>query len=441
MEILIRILQLFLSLSILVIFHEFGHFAAAKIFKTRVEKFYLFFDPWFSIFKFKHKETEYGIGWLPLGGYVKISGMIDESMDKDQLAKEPQPWEFRSKPAWQRLIIMIGGVTVNVILAMAIYIMMLWTNGQTYLPTSEVNKNGIYPDSIAQVIGFKEGDKILKVGDKYVKDFQRIPLEIILNQPKFVEVERDNKIVEVPITGEDLALMVNAKSPYLLSPAIPFIVDSIQENSAAQKAMLKKGDQIIGVNGQSTPTYYQIREKILALKGKETKIEVLRNQDTLGINIKIPETGYIGTFVKNELAFFKYNTQEFTLLQAIPAGIAKGYTEIGNYLKQIKLIANPDAKAYEHVGGFITIGKIFPGTWNWIVFWRITALLSIMLAVVNILPIPALDGGHVLFLIYEVIARRKPSDKFMEVAQVAGMVILFALLIYANGNDIIKLFK
>lgn len=436
MEVLIRILQLILSLSILVVFHEFGHFIAAKIFKTRVEKFYLFFNPWFSIFKFKFKGTEYGMGWLPLGGYVKISGMIDESMDKEQLEKEPEPWEFRSKPAWQRLIIMLGGVTVNVILAMAIFIGMLFSWGVEYVPTAEVNRYGILTDSLGKSIGFRNGDKILKVGDEFVDNFSRIPAEILLNQPDYVTVERNGQEVKVFVGDTILATLVKAQDPNLFLSGMPFLVDSVQKDSNAEKSGLLKGDEIVGVNGDYNNTFYGIARKILAHPGKEVQLDVIRGVDTLQLNATVAKDGRIGA-----LPYIKTNTIKYSFLQAIPAGIEMGYNEIGDYLKQLKLITNPKAKAYDQVGGFITIGKIFPSHWSWYSFWRITALLSIMLAVVNVLPIPALDGGHTLFLLYEIIARRKPSDRFLEVAQVVGMVILFSLLIYANGNDIVKLFN
>ncbi len=440
MDILIKILQLLLSLSILVIFHEFGHFLAAKIFKTRVEKFFLFFNPWFSIFKIKYGETEYGMGWLPLGGYVKISGMIDESMDKEQMKLPPEPWEFRSKPAWQRLIIMVAGVTVNVLLAFAIYIGILFVWGEQYLPTSEVNKYGIVADSLAQEMGLRDGDKILSIDDQYVADFSKIPITIILDEAKSIQVERDGKKMNVEIPEGILAKLVKSKNPYLISPRFPFEVDGFSSNSAAEKAGLEKGDKIISVDGHPTRYFDQFSNIVNANKGKDIHAMILRDEDTLAYTIPVNDKGMVGIST-NSSQYFKLKERDYTLLQAIPAGFVKTYDGIGSYLKQLRLLFSPQVKAYESVGGFITIGNIFPSTWDWYAFWRLTAFLSIMLAILNLLPIPALDGGHVMFLVYEIVTGRKPSDKFMEYAQIAGMILLFALLIFANGNDIVKLFK
>ncbi len=442
MEILIKILQLLLSLSILVIVHEFGHFAAAKIFKTRVEKFYLFFNPWFSLFKFNYKGTEYGMGWLPLGGYVKIAGMIDESLDKEAMKLPPQPWEFRSKPAWQRLIIMLGGVIMNVVLAFVIYIGMLSIWGEQYLPTSEANKYGIVADSLAQEFGLQNGDKVLAVNGQYVEDFSKIPLTMILEEAKTIEVERDGSRQTLQLPEGAIGKLVKHKSPQFLSVRIPFIVESFPESSPARDAGLLPGDSLLGINDQVIRYFQDFRTAIQAYKGQDVSIKVIRGADTLAFAMTVPEAGFIGVFPKQQMeAFFTLNQQDYNLAQAIPAGMAKTVDGIGGYLKQLKLLFSPEVKAYESVGGFITIGSIFPAQFHWESFWRLTAFLSIMLAVLNLLPIPALDGGHVAFLMYEIVARRKPSDKFMEVAQIVGMVILFALMIFANGNDIVKLFR
>jgi regulator of sigma E protease len=439
MEILIQILQLLLSLSILVVVHEFGHFAAAKIFKTRVEKFYLFFDPWFSLFKFTYKGTEYGMGWLPLGGYVKISGMIDESMDKEQMAQPPQPWEFRSKPAWQRLIIMLGGVTMNVVLAIVIYIAMLASYGDEYLPTSEANKYGIRPDSLAMEMGFQPGDKIMALDGLYVEDFSKIPMNLVLNEVQVVEVIRDGQKVNLRLPEGSLNKLVHHRTP-ILSVRIPFVVASINENSGAENGGMLVGDTILGFNGISIKYYYDLREEIQKHKNETVSITIKRGTDTLNLPVTLDEGGLMGVRALGDYAaFFNFSKKEYTLSEAIPAGFTRTWSGIGNYLKQLKLLFSPEVKAYEGVGGFITIGSIFPTYWHWESFWRLTAFLSIMLAIINVLPIPALDGGHVLFLLYEIIARRKPSDKFLERAQVVGMVILFSLLILANGNDVLKL--
>ncbi|MCK4568999.1 MAG: RIP metalloprotease RseP, partial [Bacteroidales bacterium] len=431
MEILIKILQLLLSLSILVIFHEMGHFLAAKMFRTRVEKFYLFFNPWFSIFKFKLKGTEYGLGWLPLGGYVKISGMIDESMDKEAMKKPPQPYEFRSKPAWQRLIIMLGGVIVNVILAMVIYVFMLYTWGESYLPTSEANKYGIAVDSMGAEMGLKDGDKILSIDGKIVDDFYKVPITLILDEADYILVERDSMIMNVKIPDGAIGKLIKHKSPDFIAVRFPYVVEKFAENSPAEAAGMRVGDKLIALNGESLLYFHEYIREVPKLKGEDIGIVCLRDADTVLITFHVPEEGVIGVYRVSPKEFFAFNNRDFSFVEAIPAGIVKGYRGIGDYLKQLRLLFSPEVKAYESVGGFITIGSIFPAEWDWERFWRLTAFLSIMLAILNVLPIPALDGGHVMFLLYEIIARRKPSDKFMEYAQIVGMILIFALLIYA----------
>jgi regulator of sigma E protease len=439
MEITIKIVQLILSLSILVIFHELGHFTAAKIFKTRVEKFYLFFNPWFSLFKIKKGETEYGVGWLPLGGYVKISGMIDESMDKEQMKQPPQPWEFRSKPAWQRLIIMLGGVTVNLLLAIVIYILILFAWGEQYLPTSEV-KYGIVVDSLGYQMGLRDGDKIITVDNVAVEDFHAIPKTIVLEQAGTIQVVRDGQATEVKIPENFISKLIKQKNPGLIDFRIPFEVGGLPPGSPAKSAGIKKNDRIIGINDTILPDFDQFRKVIQNFKGKLITVIVLRNQDTLRYPVKVTPDGMIGLQTKDKLSYFKLKEKSYNLLTACPAGFIKAFENAGAYLKSIKILFSQE-KAYESVGGFITIGSIFPSTWNWEAFWSLTAFLSIMLAILNVLPIPALDGGHVLFLLYEITFRRKPSDKFMEYAQYTGMILLFGLLIFANMNDIFKLFR
>jgi regulator of sigma E protease len=441
MVILIKAAQLLLSLSILVIFHEFGHYLAAKIFKTRVEKFYLFFDPWFSLFKFKKGDTEYGVGWLPLGGYVKISGMIDESMDKEAMKLPPQPWEFRSKPAWQRLIIMLAGVTVNILLAIGIYTITLTAWGDDYLPTSEV-KYGITVDSVGQLLGLRDGDKILGVDNQVVEDFQKIPGRIILDNAKSIQVERDGQKVDLKVPAGFVARLIKHQSTDFIGLRIPLEVAKFTKPPIARNAGIKIGDRIIGINELSTPYFDQFRKEMVKLKNQDVSVVALRGADTVRINLKVSPEGMIGIAGVVDLKYyFTFKQQHYNIFQAIPAGAKKAYKGVGNYFKQLKLIFSPEVKAYESVGGFITIGKIFPDTWNWEAFWSLTAFLSIMLAILNVLPIPALDGGHVLFLLFEIVTGRKPSDKFLEYAQIVGMVLLFGLLIFANGNDIIKLFR
>ena len=492
MTILIKVLQFFLSLSILIFVHELGHFLAAKAFKTRVEKFYLFFDWGFSLFRCKkvngkwcfkffsknvpekyttteYKDargkkqtkyepidlstlpeddwrqsdsTEYGIGWFPLGGYNKIAGMVDESMDKSQMQQPPQPWEFRSKPAWQRFIIMIAGVTMNVLLAFVIYIGLLTKEGEQYLPTSEVNKYGISVDSLGYELGFRDGDKILAIDGEYIEKFQDIPMQIILDKAETVEVERNGKKMVINLPEDAVTKLLSSQDPTFISYRIPFVVANVVENSAAQSGGLQSGDIIIGINDIQTPYYQDFVKNIKQFKNQDINVIVLRNADTLALAMHLPDEGVIGAYTETYLTdYFDLETKEYTFIQAIPAGFSKTFSELSDYWKQVKLIFIPKTKAYESVGGFISIGKIFPDQWIWSIFWRMTAFLSIALAVMNILPIPALDGGHILFLLVEIITRRKPSDKFMEVAETVGLVLVLGLVILANGNDIIRLFK
>lgn len=488
MAIIMKIIQLFLALSILVMVHEFGHFIAAKIFKTRVEKFYIFFNPYFSILRFKkvhgkwrfaflckntpdnyithehidpitnkkevryelidlstlpqddwrtdQEHTEFGIGWIPLGGFCKISGMIDESMDLGQMNQTPQPWEFRSKPAWQRLIIMIGGVVMNVILAYFIYTGLLAAEGEQYLSTSEVNKYGIYTDDLAKEIGFQDGDKILAVNGNYIENFHQIQMSIILDNTKNVEVERNGEKVTIELPEDAISKLIQHKSAFI-SYRTPFIVEDFPKGSLAENAGMQKGDRIIKINDIYTPYYQDFTNNITQFAGEEITIEATRGTDTLQFKIQLTDEARIGVY--SEPPTLK--TQDYTFWEAIPRGFSLTGKELSDYWKQLKLIFNPSTKAYESLGGFITIGSIFPDKFNWIQFWRLTALLSVILAIMNILPIPALDGGHVLFLLVEIITRKKPSDRFLEIAQSIGLIILLVLLVYANGNDIIRLFR
>jgi regulator of sigma E protease len=440
MEGLIQAAQLILSLSILIILHELGHFIPAKLFKTRVEKFYLFFDPWFSIFKFKKGETEYGMGWLPLGGYVKISGMIDESMDKDQMKEEPKPWEFRSKPAWQRLIIMIGGVTVNFLLAIFIYIMMLAIIGETYLP-AENAVYGVHVDSLAMEMGLKHGDKIIAVDGRQVDDFHAIPKEIVIREAKILTVIRNGQEIQLEILGETFQKLVSSKVP-LIMPRIPFIADAFLEGSAAYEAGIRPGDRLVAINEERLEFFPEFREKLQDFKGEEINVTVIRDEKEETFTVSLPETGLLGIQPLQDYSkLFKLKEIEYSFAEAIPAGVDKAFNTFGDYLRSMKLLFSPNVKASETVGGFITIGKAFSPQWDWVRFWSFTAFLSIILAIMNILPIPALDGGHVMFLLYEVVTGRKPNEKFMEYAQYAGMILLLALLLFANGNDILRLFR
>lgn len=486
MDILIRIIQLVLSLSLLVLVHEFGHFIAAVIFKTRVEKFYMFFNPNFSIFRCKkvhgkwrfaffsknvpdkyivheHRDpitnkktqtyeaidlstlpeddwrtdeehTEFGIGWIPLGGYCKIAGMIDESMDIEQMKQPAKPWEFRSKPAWQRLIIMVGGVVMNVVLAYFIYTGLLISQGEKYISTEEVNKHGILTSDLAKELGLQDGDKILNVDGNYIDDFGQIQMTLILENSEIIEVERNGQRVSVEMPKDALNKLLNANEA-LLSYRLPFIVKDFSDNSVAKEAGIQIGDRIIQIQDIQTPYFQDFTKNKGQFANQDVTIRVVRDGDTLQFAMHLPEEAQIGV-----LANINYSTKEYSFLEAVPQGFNKTGKELGDYWKQLKLIFNPDTEAYKSLGGFISIGSIFPKTFDWVAFWYMTAFLSIILAVMNILPIPALDGGHVLFLLVEIITRRKPSDRFLEIAQTVGLVILLGLLIFANGNDIMRLF-
>jgi regulator of sigma E protease len=440
-QVLIKAAQLILSLSILVILHEFGHYLFARIFNTRVEKFYLFFDPWFSLFKFKKGDTEYGIGWLPLGGYVKISGMIDESMDKEAMKLPPEPYEFRSKPAWQRLLIMVGGVTMNFIFAIVIYAGVLFFWGEQYLPTENV-KYGVVVGETGEKIGFMNGDKILSVDNHPVDNFMKIVPTIVLEKAESVQVERDGQKIDVLISNDDIATLLKSKSVFSLRYPFQFTVRDFAKDSPGKEAGLLKGDKISGVDGQQFTWNDEFQKYMAGQKGKLITLNVLRDNQTVEVPVQLGEEGIIG--ISNNYSFedvFEWKTVRYGFFASIPAGISKGVETTKNYLKQFKLFLMPETKAYESLGGFITIGSIFPGAWDWEAFWMMTAFISIILAIMNLLPIPALDGGHVMFLFFEIISGRKPSEKFMEYAQIAGMALLLVLVLFANVNDIFKLFR
>jgi len=443
MEFLVRALQLLLSLSILVLLHEFGHFIMARMFKVRVEKFYLFFDWKFSLFKFKRGDTEYGIGWIPLGGYVKIAGMIDESMDLEQMKQPAKPYEFRAKPAWQRLLIMIGGVLVNFILAFVIYIMVLFTWGEQYLPADKLTY-GVVADSLFQQVGIENGDVIVALDGKKVDRFSDIIPTILFEEVKVLQVKRNHQLIDITLPPSLVRDLLSHSSKGfkhnpLLTPRIPYEgeVMAYSENSPAQNAGMLVGDRILALNGKGFTFYDEFTTLIKARKNDTLEASVLRGSDTLLINIPVGAEGVIGVYPKITYAF-DYAVKEYGFFEAIPAGVQMGVEEINSYLKQFKLFKNPEA--FRSVGGFLSIGSIFPSVWDWHSFWNLTALLSIILGVMNLLPIPALDGGHVLFLLYEVITRRQPSDKFMEKAQMVGMAFILLLLVWANLNDIMKLF-
>lgn len=438
--ILIKTLQFFASLSLLVLIHEFGHYITARMFKIRVEQFYIFFNPWFSIYKRKIGDTVYGIGWLPLGGYVSLAGMIDETTDKEKmelLNQPPQPWEFRSKPAWKRLIVMLAGVVMNVLLAMAIYSGILYTWGDTYYHNDDM-VNGYVFNEAGEKLGFADGDRIVAIDGEKIEDIGRIGEMLLLaDSNREVEIIRDGEAMTLNITLADLVGMrENEGFKGLYMEFIPFVVEEVTTDSA-KEASIVEGDNIVAINETPTPHLYEAYNVLDGIRGTVAELSIMRNGEMISIEAPISEEGAIGIAVNRVVPRHK----EYGFWESIPAGIKLAGSQIASYWEQLTMIVNPETKMYKELGGFIAIGNIFPDKWNWQGFWNITALLSIVLAVMNILPIPGLDGGHALFTLWEIITGRKPSDKFMSIVQGIGMVLLFALLIYANGSDIIRLFK
>jgi len=435
--------QLILSLSLIVIVHEFGHYLPSKLFKCRVEKFFLFFDPWFALVKKKIGETVYGIGWLPLGGYVKISGMVDESMDKEQMKQPPQPWEFRSKPAWQRLIIMLGGVTMNVLLAFVIYAMILYTWGQRKVPMDSLTNGVEVTDSLMYHIGFRDGDKIISVNGEPVEYFDDLPKKILLGGGGHVDIIRDGEHQNIDLPTALIGKLVERKknSPVLFLPRMPAYADIIPDSNNAYKAGLKRFDQITSVDGIATPFYDQFKKAVSAHKGKMIAMTVERKGAVDTLQVQVTPEGTIGFYrlldfqSLDSMKLIRIEKTEYGFFASFPAGVHLAAETLSSYIDQFKKILSPKTEAYKGVGGFKAMGSIFPSMWDWQSFWNITAFFSIALAFMNILPIPALDGGHVLFTILEMITGRKPSQKLLEYAQIVGMVLLLGLMIYVNGND------
>lgn len=444
MEFVIKISQFLLSLSLLIVLHELGHFIPAKAFKTRVEKFYLFFDVKFSLFKKKIGETVYGIGWLPLGGYVKISGMIDESMDTEQMAQEPQPWEFRSKPAWQRLIIMLGGVTVNFLLAILIYIGMSFFYGESVLPIENIKDGLAIESTVANKAGLQTGDKILAVDGEKIENFSQISEKVLFG--KEILIERNGVQSTITMPEDFLSQLMDSKERGFISLRQPFIVMQVPDTSYNKSSGLEKGDILLALNDYQTKYVDQVKAALTQLKGQNVTATVKREGQNLKLPLKVSEEGKLGVVYAaastpetlEALGYYDYETKEYSLLEAIPVGLTKAKERISSYWDQLGAIFTPSTGAYKGVGGFKAIYDIFPSFWSWQAFWGITAFLSIMLGVLNLLPIPALDGGHVMFLLYEIVSGRKPGDKFMEYAQMVGFFILIALVLFANGNDIYK---
>ena len=440
MEVLIKIVQVLMSLSLLVAIHEFGHYIVARIFKIRVEKFYIFFDPWFSLFKWKRGETEYGIGWVPLGGYVKIAGMIDESMDLEQMKAPVQPYEFRAKPAWQRLMVMLAGVTMNVLLAMMIYMGVRYVYGESYLRNEDA-KWGYTFSEAGERLGFRDGDKILSVDGEELDGVNDLRTKLLLTEGgRKVEVDRGGERKVIDISFDDLLQMRrNRDYETLYELRFPFIVDSVASESALAAGLLA-GDEIVAFNGVEGVDAVQIVTELLPqIEGDSVALKVNRAGSVVELSVPLNDEGKMGVLFRGDL--IQPHTRQYSFFEAIPAGIKMAGQTIANYWEQLKLIFTPKTKMYEELGGFIAIGNIFPSEFDWLHFWTMTAFLSIMLAVLNVMPIPGLDGGHALFTLWEMITGRKPSEKFLEIMQYIGLMILLALLIFANGNDIYRLFK
>jgi regulator of sigma E protease len=436
MDIVIKAAQLILSLSILVIIHELGHFLFARLFNTRVEKFYLFFNPGFTLFKYKKGETEYGVGWLPLGGYVKISGMIDESMDKEAMKQPPKPWEFRSKPAWQRLLIMVGGVLVNFIMALVIFWFVLYTWGEAYI-SADSAKYGFHYQPVAHEIGLQDGDRVTHVDTFKVVTVNDIARYILLEDSRELTVVRNDSTFQLPIPEGYGQKLIASGVKSFADFRTPTIIDTVIPKQPASLAGFLKGDSIVGINGETNTFFNEFSQVIKANKEKEVAIDLIRAGQPMTINVTVTKKGMIG-FGNKHPDFLEIKRFEYRFWEAFPAGIKKGFNILIDYIKQLKLIFTKEG--VKQLGGFGTMGSIFPPSWDWYAFWSNTALISLILAFMNILPIPALDGGHVMFLLYEMISGRKPSEKFLEYAQIAGMILLLALLIYANGNDIFRTF-
>ena len=445
MVVLIKTLQVVLALGILILIHEFGHFIFAKMFGIKVDKFYLFFDAGdFKLFSTKSKwftkicpkaaewETEYGIGWLPLGGYCKICGMIDESMDTEQLQSEPQPWEFRTKPAWQRLLVMAGGVLFNFILAIVVYTSILAKWGESYL--SNEGKQ-IYVNELASEMGFRNGDHIISFDDYTPESFWTLQADLARQMANKATVLRDGDTLDIYIDHTKLGDVL--KTPGMFDLALPFTVNSVSETSPNTEAGLMAGDRLIGIETEDIEFVQDAWSILKEHSGESVMTTFVRGEDTLAMQLQVDTAGRLGIFLEQ----MELQKKEYSFLSAIPAGFRKTFSTIGGYLKDLKLVVTPSTEAYKSVGSFISIGQIFPSTWNWHSFLNILALLSVMLGVMNLIPIPALDGGHIVFTLYEMITGKKPSDKFLYVMQIIGMILVFGLMILAFGNDIVKLFK
>jgi RIP metalloprotease RseP len=441
--------QLFAALSILILLHEFGHFFFARLFKTRVEKFYLFFDflfPFpnilnFSLFKKKKGDTEYGLGWFPLGGYVKIAGMVDESMDKDQMALPPQPWEYRSKKAYERLFIMLGGIIMNVLVAIGIYALVFGVWGEEYLPTQNA-KYGIMVDSTAKSIGFRNGDQIIAVDGKFVPKFSRIMPEFIVNDASNFTVLRDGQSVTINIPDGTIRKIIKNESRTFIAPRIPVVVADVNKASEAERMGLKAGDSIVAANGTPVCFFDEYDEIKKSSAGKPITVDVVRDGKLVALKGTVPENKILGFAYKQYDQFLTLDKVKYGPIQAIGKGFSYTGEQVSNYWKQLKLIfTSKEIKTSESLGGIVSFGKMFSPVFDWQDFLMLTAFVSIILAVMNLLPIPGLDGGYVVFLLFELVSGRKVSDKVMERATTVGLVLLLGLMLYANGLDVFRLFK
>lgn len=448
MEALIKAAQFILSLSILVTLHEFGHYITARMFKTRVEKFYLFFDflfPFpnllnFALFKKKIGDTEYGLGWFPLGGYVKIAGMIDESMDEEQMKQPAKPDEFRAKRPYQRLIIMLGGIIMNILLAFVIYAQMLYWWGESYIPVENA-QYGFAMDTTAKKIGLQDGDKIISFnGGEEFKSISTVGIDLLLNKAESIEVERNGEKKSIYVPATIYREILATKGVEFVTPILPCVADTLLPDMALAKAGGKQGDRIIAIDSTPITYFHEFKRALPQFAGKPVNLAVLRGSDTVNIALTVPDSAKVGFMTYKIDEYLTVVEKKYGLLASFPAGIAKSWETLVNYIKQFGIIFNSDLKGYKQVGSFFTIAQQFAPKWDWVRFWNLTAFLSIALAFVNLLPIPALDGGHALFTLYEMITGHAPSDKFLERAQVVGMIIIFGLMIFALGNDILRLF-
>jgi len=438
---LIQIAQFVLGLSILIVIHEFGHYLPAKWFNVRVSKFYLFFDYKFSLLKKKIGETEWGIGWIPLGGYVKIEGMVDESMDTEHLKDEPEDWEFRAKPAWQRLIILTGGVIMNFLAAYFIYVFLLVGYGKDYLPNESL-VHGIWTNEVGHKMGLENGDKIISIGDYKPDSYNETAMEIMLSEGQDILVDRNGEQVRIPITAEALAEIISNKSFDFIQPRMPYVVKEFSKGSVAEKAGMQVGDSLVGLNGQELLFFDEFLDAIPDFAGEEINLTYYRHGELGTLSLNVPEDGKLGVYnTRDVFKYYPIKNKEYTFAQALGGGWNEVGEKLSGYVRQFKLIFNFETKAYKEVGGFLMILDQYENTWNWRRFWEFTAFLSIMLGFLNILPIPALDGGHVVFTLIEMVSGRRPSIKVLEIAQMIGFFLLLALLVFANGQDIIRAFS